>query len=245
MEIAIRSECDSRVLLYPLIKTLYNYGTVAVYSSNRNLCRLIENELEGGFRNVRIVVNTEADLDEAKQSDDYFRDKYDFLIYDNMGAVDYDMLICIVTNKLSESYVSDLVYLAPMDKTHIIKFGTPAPLQKGEKPTKSAKPSKGSSQTGEEFDDDPTFNKWNVEKTDEQILQEMLDNKEYRWCRFPTFDAIEEMESRFKMIVPDDTLIRELYKLFGTILSIDERQFTKGARLADEGSSLISGTDVR
>ena len=248
MEIAIRSETDSRVLVYPLIKTLYNYGTVAVYSSNRNLCRLIENELEGGFRNVRIIVNTEADLDEAKMSDEYFKDKYDYVIYDNMGAVDYDILICIVTNRLSESYVSDLVFIAADSKTNIIKFGSPAPMSKEEKASKSAKPShkksKGS-EPEEEEDFDPDFNKWDEEKTDEEILQELLENKEYRWCKFPTFEAIEAMESRHQMISPDDTLIKELYKLFGKYLSVDERQFTKGARLKDESSSCVSGTDVR
>jgi hypothetical protein len=53
------------------------------------------------------------------------------------------------------------------------------------------------------------------------------------------------MESRHIMPVPDDGLIKELYKLFGDYLSIDERMFTKGARVKDESSSDISGTDVR
>ena len=244
MEIAVKSECDSRVLVYPLIKALYNYGTIAVYSSNRNFTRLIENELEGGFRNVRIVVNTEADLDSAKMSDEYFKDKYDFVIYDNMGAIDYDMLICIVTNRLSENYASDLVYIAPDSKTHIIKFGAPAPLAKGEKVEKP-KTKKSAQPTDEELEENRDFNKWNVEKSDEEILQERLSDKELRWCKFPTFDAIEAMEARYKMIVPDDTLIKELYKLFGSYLAVDERMFTKGARLNDEGSSVISGIDVR
>lgn len=240
MEIAIRSECDSRVLLYPLIKTLYNYGTVAVYTSNKFLSRLIENELEGGFRNVRIIVNTESDLEEAKLSDEYFKDKYDFVIFDNMGATVYDMLICIVTNRLSESFVSDLVYIAKDAKTKIIKFGSPAPSDKSKE--KSSKPSKaGTEDEGEENE----FNKWDEEKSDEETLTDMLQNSNSRWCKFPSYEAIELMESRFQMITPDDTLIKELYKIFGSVLSIDERQFTKGARLKDESSSLISGTDVR
>lgn len=240
MEIAIRSECDSRILLYPLIKVLYNYGTVAVYTSNKFLSRLIENELEGGFRNVRIVVNTESDLEEAKLSDEYFKNKYDFVIFDNMGATAYDTLICIVTNRLSESFVSDLVYIAKDEKTNIIKFGTPAALDKSGH--KGAKPNK---EEDKDETDDSTFNKWDQEKTDEETLRELLQDKDLKWCKFPSYDSIELMESRFQMIVPDDTLIKELYKVFGKVLSIDERQFTKGARLKDEGCSLISGTDVR
>lgn len=241
MEIAIKSECDSRVLLYPLIKTLYNYGTVCVYSSNRMVCRLIENELEGGFRNVRVVVNTEADLEEAKVSDEYFKDKYDFVIYDNMGAIDYDMLICIVTNRLSENYISDLVYVAPDSKTRVIKFGSPMAAPKSEKPTKKS----SKQETEEDIEANRGYNKWSQEKSDEDILAELLAEKGLKWCKFPTFDAVEMMESRHIMITPDDTLIKELYRLFGAILSVDERQFTKGGRLKDEGGSLISGVDVR
>lgn len=258
MEIAIKSECDSRALLYPLIKVLYNYGTVAVYSSNRYICRLIENEMEGGFRNVRIVVNTEADLDSAKESDEYFKDKYDYVIYDNMGSIDYDMLICIVTNRLSENYVNDLIYIASDPKTHIVKFGAPAPVDKSEKKAKKAKPKskprkgKGTPEVEEEVEepveeqeDDRDFNKWNVEKSDEQLLQEALADKDIKWCKFPSYDQIEQMESRYVMITPDDTLIKELYKLFGTALAVDERQFTKGAKIKDEGSSVVGGADVR
>lgn len=241
MEIAIKSECDSRILVYPLIKVLYNYGTIAVYSSNKYLTRLIENEMEGGFRNVRVVVNTEADLDAVKESDEYFRDKYDYIIYDNMGAIDYDMLICLVTNRLSENYVNDLVYVASDNKTKMLKFGTPAPALKSERPQKASK----SKSESEGESDDRDFNKWNVEKSDEEILAERLAADNLRWCRFPTFESIELMEARHQMIVPDDTLIKELYQLFGTVLAVDERQFTKGARLRDEGSSLIGGSDVR
>lgn len=249
MEIAIKSECDSRVLLYPLLKALNNYGTVAVYSSNRYLCRLIENELEGGFRNIRIVVNTEADLEEAKLSDEYFDNKYDYVIYDNMGALDYDMLICIVTNRLSEGYVTDLAYIAADEKTKILKFGAPAPSSKDDKDkekSKQDKGKKGKGQATEEVqEDDGDFNKWNVEKSDEEILADMLADKDIKWCKFPTFDAIELMESRHLMMAPDETLIKELYRLFGESLAVDERQFKKGVQLKDEGSSLISGSDVR
>lgn len=244
MEIAIKSEADSRILLYPLIKALYNYGTIAVYTSNRLLSRLIENELEGGFRNVRIVVSPEADLEGAKESDDYYRDKYDFIIYDNMGAVDYDVMIIILTNRLSDSFVTDLVYIAGDEKTHMIKFGSPAPV-KQEKKEKPQKVKKAEDKTDEEIQEDRQFNKWVVEKTDEDILQEMLSSKDLKWCKFPTYDAIEAMESRYVMMVPDDALLKELYKIFGEAISVDERQFTKGARVKDESGSTIDGTDVR
>ncbi len=249
MEIAIKSECDSRALLYPLIKTLYPYGIIAVYSSNKSLSRLIENELEGGFRNVRIVVNTDGDLEAAKLSDGYYKDKYDFIIYDNMGAVDYDILLCMVTNRISESYMFDLVNVGADEKAFFLKFGSPAPASKKEKPSKPVKKAKAQdvadAAEDAEIESNRNFNKWNQEKSDEEELQDRLLDKSLKWCKFPTFDTIEEMESRFKMIVPDETLIVELYRIFGKYLSVDEYQFKKGARLKDEGSSTISGADVR
>lgn len=248
MEIAIKSEADSRILVYPLIKSLYNYGTIIVFTSNKYMSRLIENELEGGFKNVRIVVSPEADLEGSMAAEEYFDGKYDFTIFDNMGATDYDMLIAIVTNRLSESYMQDLLYLCTDEKTHIMKFGSPAPTAKGEKPAKQKPEEKKSSKNTEQeepADEDMSFNKWKEEKTDEEVLQELLSNREAKWIKFPTFDAIEAMEARHYMMVPDDGLIKEIFRLFGSKLCIDIRQFTKGVRVKDESSSDISGTDVR
>ena len=242
MEIAIRSEVDSRVLVYPLIKVLATYGTVAVYTSNKFFSRLIENELEGGFKNIRIVVSPEEDIEAAKESDEYYKNKYDYLILDNMGASDYDMMIAIVTSHLSDNYTSDLLYIISEEKTHIIKFGSPAKGAKdAKKPPK--KPKKGEEP---DLDDDEfnSFNKWDNTKTDEEILKELLADRESKWVKFPTFEAIENMEARHIFITPDDTLIKELFRLFGESLSIDERMFTKGARVKDESSSSISGTDI-
>lgn len=241
MEIAIKSETDSRVLIYPLIKTLSLYGTVAVYTSNKYFTRLIENELEGGFKNIRIVVNPDADLEAIKESDDFVKTKYDFVIYDNVGATDYDMLICILTNRLSESYIQDLLYVIQDSKTHILKFGAAAPASKDSAAKK--KPKKGEQE--EQEDDDRDFNKWHIKKTDEDVLKEVLEDRKAKWCKFPSFDVIENMEARHIMATPDDGLIKELFRLFGESLSVDERMFTKGARVKDESSSDISGTDVR
>ena len=245
MEIAIKSEADSRILIYPLIKTLYNYGTVAVYTSNRAMARLIENELEGGFKNVRIIVSPESDLEGTKEADDYYPGKYDFVIFDNIGAVDYDMLITILTSRLSEAYMQDLLYICADPKTHVLKFGKPAQPLKTEKKTKTSKKNNKNTDEQEEEEDDADFNKWRVDKTDEEVLQDILNDKQAKWIKFPTMEAIELMEGRHYMMAPDDGMIKEFYKLFGEKLSVDIRQFTKGARAKDESSSDVSGADVR
>lgn len=248
MELAIKSEVDSRILVYPLIKLLYNYGTVAVYTSNKSMSRLIENELEGGFRDVRIVINPEADLEAMKKSDDWSYDKYDFIIYDNVGAVEYDALICILTNRLSDSYVSDLIFVIQDESTNIIRFGSPAPRKKEDGKSKSKSKSKGkpngSVEPQEEEPVDMSYNKWNDTKTDEQALQEALNQKSSVWCKYPSYEVLELMEGRHQFYPVDDTLTKEVYKILGKYLSVEERLFLKGARVKDEGSSVLSGTDV-
>lgn len=244
MDIAIKSEADSRVLVYPLIKALYNHGTVAIYTSNKFMMRLIENEYEGGFKNVRVVVNPDGDLDAIKESDEYYDGKYDFLILDNVGAVGYDMLIAIITNRLSESYMQDLLFLAGDDKTHILKFGKPAPKSKDVSKSKPKSKSKGGQETDEELEANKDFNKWHTEKTDEDLLHDMLDNRTSKWCNFPSYESIELMESRHYLVVPDDTTLKEIYRLLGDKLNTDERQFLKGAKIKDESGSDISGADV-
>lgn len=248
MELAIKSEVDSRILVYPLIKLLYNYGTVAVYTSNKSMSRLIENELEGGFRDVRIVINPEADLEAMKMSDDWSSDKYDFTIYDNVGAVEYDQLICILTNRLSDSYVSDLIFVIQDESTNIIRFGSPAPKPKEDKSKHKTK-GKGKHEEEEEAEKkeeevDMSYNKWNDTKTDEQALQEALTQKSSVWCKYPSYEVLELMEGRHQFYPVDDTLSKEVYKILGKYLSVEERLFLKGARVKDEGSSVLSGTDV-
>lgn len=241
MDIAVKSEIDSRVLVYPLIKVLSLYGSVAVFTNNKSFTRLIENELEGGFKNIRVIVSLDADLEAMLDSDEFFKGKYDFCIFDNVGYTEYDIMLVPIANHLSEDFMNDLVYAVTDNKTKVIKFGSPAPAIKKEKGSKPEKKKKGAVE--EEVDDN--FNKWKNEKSDEEILQEILMDKELKWCKFPSFDAIENMESRGLMLTPDDSLIKELYKIFGFYVSVDLHQFTKGARLNDKSGVNINGTDIR
>ena len=275
MTIAIKSEIDSRVVVYPLIKCLYNYGTIAVFTTNMFMARLIENELEGGFKNIVIGIAPDGDLESLKENDGYFDGKYDFLILDNIGAVDYDILIAAVTNRITEQYIDDLTYVIEDDKTRIMKFGKPAPALKQEKPSKDknakANPKKGKKGEEEEVEEAPIpeeetetpnnvnidltkkeeevpddeFNKWKVEKTESDVLAEKLLESTKVWCKFPSFEAIDEMEGRGFLLVPDDTTIKEFYKHLKDYVSVDERNFLKGARVKDESSSNIAGADIR
>lgn len=124
MNIAIRSEADSRMLLYPLIRALYPYGTICVISNNIYLQRLIDiDEFEGGFRNIRVIVDTSGDMEYVTETEDLYQGKYDFVIFDNFGTTDFDMEFIIITSRVSEIYLQDILYVIGEPNTHIIRFG--------------------------------------------------------------------------------------------------------------------------
>ena len=138
MNISIRSEADSRILVYPLIRALYNYGTICVITNNVYMKRLIDvDTMEGGFRNVRVIVQPDGDLEDALEQEEMFKDKYSFVIYDNMGATDYDIECIIITSRVSESYLQDIVWIIGEEGTNVFRFGPGAPAPKKEKEKKA------------------------------------------------------------------------------------------------------------
>lgn len=143
MNIAIRSEADSRMLLYPLIRALYPYGTICVISNNIYLNRLIDvDSFEGGFRNVRVIVDATSDMEYITETEDLYEGKYDFIIYDNFGTTDFDMEFIIVTARVSEIYLQDILYVIGEPNTHVIRFGAGSG-------NKKKKDDKGSSSKGD------------------------------------------------------------------------------------------------
>lgn len=276
MNISIRSEADSRILIYPLIRALYNFGTICVITSNVNMKRLIDvDTMEGGFRNVRVIVQPDGDLEEAMNSDDMYKGKYDFTIFDNMGATDYDMEFIIITSRVSESYLQDIVWIIGEEGTHVFRFGAGAPASKDkDKKSKDNKKPKKKGKKGEEAEDDEQEdedvfsnnvidakanqakvsgfnedgsikNKWTAEKTDAEILNEKLAQAQATVLPFPNFEDIEKMESRWVLPKIEGKLAKALYKVIGPVINVDERQFTKGVSTVDEGGYFISGADVR
>ena len=98
MYIAIKSEMDSRVFLYPLMRALKNYGSMLVISSNRQLSRLIEDG-EFGFRNIAVIVDMSGATDDVYNEYGIAAGDYDYIILDNVGAVEYD--VCFVLDRKS------------------------------------------------------------------------------------------------------------------------------------------------
>lgn len=258
MNIAIKSECDSRYLVYPLLKIFNQYGKVALFSSNPQVKRLIESELDDGFRNITVVY-VEDDLQDILEDEDMFEGRYEYVIWDNVGFTEYDFLLCLVTNFISYSFIDDLKLVIDDPKTHIIKFGKPAPAPKKAKTEQKKKPKKGAdvkeeevvqpadiySELSEDSVDDSNFNKWDDKKTDSEILLEKLTKKESKWCKYPTVDSIEGFETSHIFYSPDESICKEVYRIFAGVFSIPEHQFSKAARLKDSAMPFTDGVSVR
>lgn len=276
MNISIRSEADSRILVYPLVRALYNYGTICIITNNVYMKRLIDpDSMEGGFRNIRVIVQPDGDLEEALEQEEMFKDKYSFVIYDNMGATDYDIECIIITARVSESYLQDILWSIGEEGVSVFRFGPGAPAPKKEKEKKSTNKKKPKNEEkSNELDDviesneDDVFdnvldaqqnaqqisgfnedgtlkNKWTAIKTPSELLNEKLAQAQASVLPFPNFEDIEKMESRWIFPKVAGNLAKAIYKVIGPAISVDERTFMKGVSTVDEGGYFLSGADVR
>ena len=55
MVIAVRSEMDSRPLIYPLLRVLKDYGKVGLVSDNKKVRRLSDSEEDGACRTISVI----------------------------------------------------------------------------------------------------------------------------------------------------------------------------------------------
>ena len=236
MRIMIKSELDSRPLLYPLIRSLFNHGSILVITTNKYLSRLIDGEVEGGFRNVRIIVDEDGAVDDIREEYGIAPGDFDFEIMDNVGAIDYDLLLIPISNHISESFRYEIEPTLDLDTTSVIRFGTKAKTSAKKAPSRKDKPTEE-----EQANYDPR-SKWK-RKSEEDIIIEKLSG-DGQWAPFPTFQDIETLEASYVFYTVDRNLAMILYKILGPYLNIDERFFVKEVTARDENSGHISGTDI-
>lgn len=227
MLISIKSEMDSRILLYPLMRSLMHFGSILVVSKNPFLKRLIDDTEFSTFRNMSILVNNEGAIDEVYRTYGIKSDDYDFIITDNMGVSEYDALFLLFGNGCSQLYMEDKEAMEQgedINKIFFIDFST-----KTEK--KQSRVGKPEAKGMEEFDPTEKYRR---------ILGEEK-RKEVRTFKgkFPTYAEIEQVEGEHLFYQVDDSLIKAFYEAFGAILGVAEDNFRKELRLKDEGSNSI------
>lgn len=231
MLISIKSEIDSRVILYPMMRALMNYGSILVVSDNKLVKRLIDDEEFSTFRNITILYNDEGAIDDVFESYGIDYGDYDFIIADNMGVTSYDILFFLFGKSHSEYYMEEKVMLEQGEDVNKIIFVEYAS-------NKSSKTEKGKKDASKKSDVIPE----GYDPTDKfKRLAGEEKRKEVRTfpAKLPTFNDIELVEGEHIFYTVDDMLIKIFYEAFKNVLGVSELNFRKEVRVKDEGSNIV------
>lgn len=243
MVIAVRSEMDSRPLIYPLLRVLKDYGKVGLVSDNKQVRRLLDSEEDGACRNIRVIYDESGATDTVFEEYGIVPEEYDFLILDNMGATEYDMLIIPLGEVVTDEFQYDVDELKKDANTRFVQFGK-APKKVTDKskgkapkprPAKKARPRKGEPVEGEpveeiEEEDDPA-EKFRVEIS---IDEEFNVSERFYGCEFPAYQDIEDMEAKHIFTKVGPKMGEAIYDIFKDRLGIDKRMFMKSISTPDK-----------
>lgn len=246
MTIAVKSETDSRVVVYPLMWALKSFGTILVVTSNRQFRRLVDDEEFSTFRDIMIIVDEEGGTDDVFSSYGVAENDYDFVILDNVGSVEFDNCLVVLGNKQSEAFQSDIEYIQNSEDSNkyvFIDFGNGAVAKeqaKAEAKTKAESKTaenkkaaaKKSSPVSEE-DYDPT-EKFKAMVPGSEIKKEKV--KPFK-CKFPTFADIELVEGDHRFYQVGLDLVKVFHSFLGTPLAVSMDKFSKVVRSRDESSN--------
>lgn len=245
--ISIKSEIDSRVLLYPLMRCLVPLGNILIVSSNRMVSRLIDGEFDGEFRNFRILIDTEGATDDVLDMANVSPDEYTFVVYDNVGITEQDKLLIPIGHKVSEIFEGDMMLLGEDQNTHILRFGKAQAGMKGSK----IDPNTGIKKTKEELAEErkaaaeakkaaaaakKVKTELSEEEMEEQIKSKFTIDKKDDVVKklaklpnitFPSFDDIELFESTRIFYQMDRNFIKFFYAVFKPYIGISEPNFMR------------------
>lgn len=247
MVIAIKSEMDSRVVLYPLMKACNTFGSVIVLSSNRYVKRMIDDQEYSTFKNIAILVDETGATDEICEAYDIVLDEYDYVIMDNIGVTEYDKLLVLFGQKSSDSFEEDIQLYKSQDNNENIFFlqyggkGKAATKERAPKEDKAERRLKKSNKDNgipDDYDPEQKFKDMVIEEKKKKI-------KEFD-VSLPKFEMIEKLEGLGQFEAVDEKLSAIFYELFGGELNIQYNLFRKEIRQTNEsGSSNKSGRSGR
>lgn len=250
MVIAVKSELDSRTLVYPFIMACRSLGSTLVVSNNKYLRRLIDDEEFSTFKNVYILV------EESGATDDVFEEygidvkEYDYVILDNMGALEYDKCIMLYSSSISEQFQESLdfaeeegdfndIVLVQVGRTASGKRVKGETGRKGVKADKDAKAGKRSKKekvaiaaeaTVKDIDGIPE----NYDPAS-KFKTRVMEHKKQQFRRFSvsfaSMDDIEAFESDGKFYSFPENITKVLYEVVGRSLNVSDVEFRKGIRV--------------
>ena len=241
MIIALRSEVDSRVLLYPLLKVLKSYGSIVVVSSNRVLRRLEDGD-NGGFRNIRIIVEEGGGTDDIYEMYDISPDDYNFIILDNVGVTEVDKTCIILGAKTSPAFDDDVQLMMDTDdedkqNISIFQFGKPQAKSSSQQSKSSSSSKKNSSNLDDDDDYDPAEKFKEASKASKSGNRK---NKTYN-AKFPLMQQLEDVEAEYRFYDVDSAIVDGLFNLLEDVVLVDKISFQKEVRKRDEGSNNFKG----
>lgn len=235
MVIAIKSEMDSRVVLYPLMKACSIYGSVLVMTSNRYVRRVIDDQEYSTFKNIAVLVDETGATDEICQTYQIVMDEYDYIIMDNMGVTEYDKLIVLFGQKASESFDTDIKLYKEQDDNENIFFlhygNGRARREVPEKPEKSKDrhSKKPVNEIPEDYDPEQKFRGMVAAEKKKKVKEFDLS--------LPSYNMVENLEGLGQFEPVDEKLARVFYTLFGEVLNIQFNLFRKEIRQTNESGS--------
>ncbi|MBQ2885828.1 MAG: hypothetical protein IJE43_19055 [Alphaproteobacteria bacterium] len=232
MIIAIKSEIDSRVLLYPLMKACDTFGSVLVLTDNRYVRRVIDDVEYGTFKNITIIVDEECAADDLYETYGVSPGDYDYIILDNIGAAEYDKCFWLFGYKQSEVFLEDKKIVEESERADnlvYLEYGKPV---NSNKPAQKVVSKRGKVEDNQEVPEgyDPAEKFRNLEE--EEHLRVVA---KYN-LPFPSFEYIENIEGRGIFGAVDEKLCKVFYDIFGTQLNIQFNIFRKEIRQTNESS---------
>lgn len=242
MRIIIKSEMDSRPMIYPLIRCLYNFGNILVVTNNRILNRLIENEESRGFRNITVLVDDASSADEICETYNITEGAFDFVIFDNVSTAQYDYCFILTGDKVSPEFDETIELLMQDENVNcfIIKFGQSkgkAVRQPERSPKKEKKAVKADNNAVQE-EYDP------AEKFRARAQEKSTRRRQAVSVPFPSFQDIELLESEHRFAKMNETIASAIYELIGKELAISIKDFKAEVRKIDESSGYINSRDA-
>ncbi len=122
MFISIKSEMDARPVIYPLMRCLINYGSVLVITNNRVMSRLVESQVDMGFRNITILVDPDDSADRICKSYGIEKDDYDYVIVDNVGSSESDVYILLASDYVTPEFDDEIEILVNESNLRVTVF---------------------------------------------------------------------------------------------------------------------------
>ena len=243
MYISVKSEVDSRILVYPLMRALWSYGSILLITNNKQCRRLIDDLDTNTCRNMTILVDEVSSADEVLEAYGVAADDYNFVILDNMPSIEYD--VCLVAlgalhSPEFDEMVKDLLEGDEADKVYIFQYGKS--LKKDS--TKSRNTMDSANKSGGRGKEVSSFDDYVEAEVRAEKKNKRTDVGKPMLCKFPSYEDIECVEGEHRFYMLDEGIVKAFYTVFKQALVVYAQQFRKEVTKKDEYSGYLKSRNT-